>query len=953
MTIGAVADAGDVGTLAALSAHDRDVFLTAHPQLVTDTVVKQLTDHVTTVVRADIAAARRLADAAAAIADRLDDDYCRARAARATANVEHVAGRQEDSLAHYDRALAMFRSVGADLDAALTNLSALVPLSYTSRYEDAFRRAADARAVFTRFDDRLRLARLDTNVANILYRQDRVDEARRHYEQAFAVFETHGTVLDRAITLRNMAVCYITLNQFDRAREIYHRARDMCRAHGLTRLVHESDYNIAYLHYLRGEYSRAIELYNATRITCNQHDDAYHRALCDLDQAEMYLELNLTEDGEHLARNAFHGFDGLGMRYEAAKALAFVAIAASQQQRPARALQIFSEARARFVAERNAVWPGLIDLYCALVLLDESRLPEAVQLAEAALAAFGEPAFAPKAALAELLIARARLAANDIAGAGAACQSALHRAAALDSPGLRYHAQVVAGQIAEARKDRAGAVAAYTRAHEALERLRSHLSGDQLKVAFLKNRLVVFESLFHLLMDEEAAAARDARAFAVMEEAKSRSLSDLISFRVQDLASVDHPRSELVERIRHIREELNWYYHQLDLTQLRPQPAPAAQLESLRAEASGRERQLVRLLDEVRGADPEFHALQHGGVDLDAVRASIPDDAVLVEFYEARDVLYAAVVGRRRLDIRPVTSLGRVRHIVRLLEFQMSKFRLGPEYVRRFETSLYQTSVKHLQTLYKELLAPIRTLLDAPHLIVVPHGALHCLPFHALHDGSEYLCDRYSISYAPSARVFHLCTSKLDQFDNSSVVLGVPDAVAPKIADEVRAVAGLLPNARLFMGSEVTEARLRDAHHSRFVHVAAHGYFRQDNPMFSSIKLGASQLTLFDLYRLQLSAELVTLSGCGTGLNVVVGGDEMVGLMRGLLYAGAHALLLTLWEVNDESTAAFMPGFYRELAGEPDNKAAALRRAMLALRERHPHPYYWAPFVLTGKYSRR
>lgn len=117
--------------------------------------------------------------------------------------------------------------------------------------------------------------------------------------------------------------------------------------------------------------------------------------------------------------------------------------------------------------------------------------------------------------------------------------------------------------------------------------------------------------------------------------------------------------------------------------------------------------------------------------------------------------------------------------------------------------------------------------------------------------------------------------------------------------------------------------------------------------MFSSIRLGGSELSLFDLYQLQLSAELVTLSGCGTGLNVIVGGDELLGLVRGLLYAGAHSVLGTLWDVNDETTALFMKTFYERLRLAPD-RAEAVRHAMRSLRETHPHPYHWAPFVLTG-----
>ena len=91
----------------------------------------------------------------------------------------------------------------------------------------------------------------------------------------------------------------------------------------------------------------------------------------------------------------------------------------------------------------------------------------------------------------------------------------------------------------------------------------------------------------------------------------------------------------------------------------------------------------------------------------------------------------------------------------------------------------------------------------------------------------------------------------------------------------------------------------------------------------------------------------MTLSGCGTGLNVVVGGDELLGLVRGLLYAGAHAVLGTLWDVNDESTSTFMRHFYERARRTPD-RAEALREAMAALRETHPHPYHWAPFVLIG-----
>lgn len=118
--------------------------------------------------------------------------------------------------------------------------------------------------------------------------------------------------------------------------------------------------------------------------------------------------------------------------------------------------------------------------------------------------------------------------------------------------------------------------------------------------------------------------------------------------------------------------------------------------------------------------------------------------------------------------------------------------------------------------------------------------------------------------------------------------------------------------------------------------------------MFSSIRLAGSYLSLYDLYQLKLPAELVVLSGCATGLNVVTAGDELMGMVRGLLQAGAQSLVLSLWDVHDRSTAEFMTTFYRRFQSG-STKAEALQGAMTDLREKYPHPYHWAPFVLIGR----
>jgi CHAT domain-containing protein len=183
--------------------------------------------------------------------------------------------------------------------------------------------------------------------------------------------------------------------------------------------------------------------------------------------------------------------------------------------------------------------------------------------------------------------------------------------------------------------------------------------------------------------------------------------------------------------------------------------------------------------------------------------------------------------------------------------------------------------------------------------------------------------------------------------------MGVHSSQTPCVSDEIRAVAAVLGDADVRLGADATAQALAEAGPlSRMIHVATHGTFRRDNPLFSSFRLADSYITMYDLYQMRLPVRLLTLSGCGTGLNVVTAGDELLGLMRGVLFAGAESLVASLWNVHDRSTSRFMAAFYGHL-GDGSAPASALQRAMQDLRRDHPHPYYWAPFMLVGKAEHR
>ena len=480
--------------------------------------------------------------------------------------------------------------------------------------------------------------------------------------------------------------------------------------------------------------------------------------------------------------------------------------------------------------------------------------------------------------------------------------------------------------------------------------MRSRLHSEELKISFVKNRLQVFEMLVELYLSGPPGEISAAEAFGWIEAAKSRSMTEMIFQSGQTLPLGDAGQSELVRRIRDLREELNWYYHRIEQEQLRPEASSPARLQQLQEKAVSQEKELLRTLRELPAHERENATLEApADFSLERLQAAVPEDAALIEYYSTGAQLVAAVVTRKNIAITPVSLVSRVLHFLHLFRFQISKFRMGAAYAQKFQRPLLEATQGHLQALYGELVAPLLGQFNAKHLIFVPHGALHFLPFHALRNADRYLCDSYTISYAPSATVFALCQEKTGAHLRNSVVLGIPDERAPEILAEVKSVASLLPFPQLFLGKEATVEVLREKGlTSNILHIATHGSYRQDNPMFSSIRMGDGYLNLYDLYQMRLPSKLVTLSGCATGMNFVSAGDELLGLQRGLFCAGASSLLLSLWDLHDQTTAKLMEAFYKNYIAS-QNLALALQGAIQQIREENPHPYFWAPFVLIGK----
>jgi CHAT domain-containing protein len=256
--------------------------------------------------------------------------------------------------------------------------------------------------------------------------------------------------------------------------------------------------------------------------------------------------------------------------------------------------------------------------------------------------------------------------------------------------------------------------------------------------------------------------------------------------------------------------------------------------------------------------------------------------------------------------------------------------------------------------LSRTLLAPFTSeICDHAHLIVVPYGAAHALPFHALPWDNQPLAATHTVTYLPSSSVLqHLRREQAGRLPDRILAVGNPAHMAykpplggaavaqnplPAAEVEAAAVAGLFGDSLLLRKGDATEATVRE-HVANYplLHFATHGYMSEDAPLLSSILLAnGGGLTAQDLMGQRLNADLVVLSACETALGETTAGDDVIGMTRSLLAAGTQAAVVSLWRVDDVSTSLFMRHFYGRM-GLGDATAVALQAAQKYLRELKP-----------------
>lgn len=822
--------------------------------------------------------------------------------------------------------------------AALADLG--VVLENAIRYEQALARFESAAALSGRLGMRELLAQQHMNIGRILdLRLSQYARAKQSYRQGLEIFEALGRKGDMAQAMLDMGRCARLLGDFGQADEFYRKAlgllgKDPANARLAAKVVVEQANNAWY----QARYQEAFDLQRKVYQQARERGWALEQEIALNTSGLVWWTLGDHERSlRELDRALAVAKTIPARRDEVATTLNNTGLVQRDMGRLGEALETLDKALAidRELRSRWAIAHDLRNKALTFVRMNEPR--KSVPLFEEALALASGTG--DKVNEAKILLglgeALAALGRDREAAERFAAALSLSRSMALRETEWRALFGQARGLLTSGRREEARAI--LSQAISVIEGMRVELKMDQLKDGFIADKASVYEALVGLLAD----MGRTAEAFEVAERSRARNLIDLLVNRGK--AAKATPDRAFIERQNTLRSRIR--EQEALLAQAATEAERAAYSKALKAVQDEHK----DLLLEVQARNPELASLVSvSPLDLPGVQALLDKDQALLAYYVLENEVLCWLVRRDS---------------VRLLRTPIGREGLGRMILayRRMLQNLEPLD-RQSRELWDVLLAkPVAAMGAVRSVCIVPHGPLHYLSFATLSDGAAALIEKAPLYYAPSASVLKFTQERRKAVKNRRVLaVGNPDLgnqalELPFAEREVAAMAWNFPEVTALTRGKATESWVR-AHIGEYgiIHLATHGEFDAVNPLFSALMLAKDRqfdghLEAGDIFDLKLNADLVVLSACQTGLGKIGSGDDVVGMNRAFLFAGTHAIVSSLWRVSDISTAILMKQFYREYAKL--NKAESLRRAMLHVKGRYPHPGYWGGFILVGDFQ--
>jgi CHAT domain-containing protein len=841
---------------------------------------------------------------------------------------------------------------------------------------------------FAALGDDYEQARSLQSMSEMLGWANRLQDAQRGLERALPLWRRSGDRAGESRCLDELASDHVKQGESQTGLEIYAQALALRRSLGPHpysegRIVNGMAIALANL----GDVPGAIARYTDAMELARQGGDEREYAVALKNRANQYSALGETERSLHDLRDARARFRALGARREEGVAEFAIGTTWRDQKRLDLAWQSLQRALPLLEQAGEDRFAALVLDYMGLVRLDQGRPREAGSFLDKALRrleAGGDRRMAASVRMnqARVLAATGRA---DEARASLFATCAIFR-----QLGDRFREGDCNYHLAEVELDRGQLPEALAHVGAAIritEEMRGAIQASSERSSWIAAVHPQYELLATVLLGMHAREPNkgwDAAALEASESARARSLLEVLTAARVDVQSGVDPAlvatgkslDERAEKARSaLRSVLGREHTSEEADRLE------RDLEALRVERESLEQKM-------RASSPRYAALVPAEpLSLGEIQNKVLDDSTtLLEYLVGEKQSFVFAVSRARVEAAVLPGREALQRAVSAV-------------VRRWsDPGAVDDAARPAAALSRTVLGPVARALQGTTLLVVADGPLLGIPFAALPlpGGRGALLDTYKLVSSPSASVVAALRSTRElpgaggaelAILADPVVEGPSPAEAqpgPQLAALVRAledtglqrleplpgsrreatqIASYLPPGHVMtaLGADASRetALGPEVARAHIVHFATHALLDVRRPELSGIVVSERDaagrprngfLSLADISSMRLSAELVVLSACRTGLGKEVRGEGLVGLTRGFMNAGAPRVLASLWKVSDTATAALMARFYLELLGNGLAPAEALRTAQLALRRerRFSAPEAWAGFVLEG-----
>ncbi|MEO6061223.1 MAG: CHAT domain-containing protein, partial [Thermoflexales bacterium] len=841
-----------------------------------------------------------LAEAIIAIGVARDGTWIRALGTMAKGDAVKFIGSQQEAWDLLEEAARLFSSIDDEVGWARTWIGRVFVAAQLNRLAEAIAQAEYARTIFERHGETQRQLRIDMALGEVSYLVKDLSAAELHNHRALdlaLVLGERGQAEARAI-YNNLGLVALARGDPLVALGFYEQAAGLAAANGEETAEAICMLNIAMARMELGQYRQALAQLNDIR--------PRYRLLFGTDtqiqteMAECLMALHQYAEAAALCRQARQEWLAANAGLFAARTALLQAMAEAADGNLAVARSLLDATEQEFVRLGDTGLAAMVQLRRGELALRERDAGRALSLGQICGARFAAMRQVPLQIEALLLEGTALQALDRLDDAARALGQAPARARECASPALLYSAHLALGRLAERQGRPARALRRYAAAEAVLERLQRNLTVT-LRPAFLASALDAQRARAILLLSQGKVAA----AFETVERVRAQIALGYLSGRESlAWAASDPAAAPLAAEL----DELRGRYHALTT-----RADDAMDQRESRATGSRPSEAITALERQMRAVTEQLHLRRPSDAPdaLDApkvaqLQAALDPCEAMIAYFDDGAHLRAFYIDR-----------GRIEHIG-LDTDAIQLGRLMDQLARNVNRALLVGSGQAARTLLKPvqviltrlwemLFAPVAALTRGKsRLYIIPYGQLHELPFNLLYDGERYLIENVEIVTLPNASL--LLRPPPARAPGARVIVHDDAGRLPDVEREAEVLQLLYPTVVLRGGNAGREALKTPP--GQILHVAAHGAYRTDNPDFSHIALADGRVMIDELLQLDLSYELVTLSACETGRGRVTAGDEALGIGWAFLYAGAGAVVSSLWRVSDARTAPLMACFY-------------------------------------------